>query len=212
MIKQFCIILISLFPFQGLLLEKNNSEIATHPAIGLFTQSQDRQIFENQFVPDSTINNFKLCTKTGLFRDTYNFLDSLNGGDGPDWFILLVSNQNQVFKLWFYPGGYADEFSYFEVYQGSNPDLEGLKFKRIKSDHFITESGIRLGISKEELFEIKGNNYSNEHSTENEIIYSFDSDSELHDFLMRKNEAGYIAKYKFVENELVEFGFGYIYP
>lgn len=182
------------------------------PAISLLTQNQDQDRIENHFFPDSTINNFILRSKTGLFRDTYNFLDSLNGGDGPDWYILLVNNQNQVFKLWFYPGGYADEFEYFEVNHGSSSSIEGLKFKQIESDQFITESGIRLGISKEELFEIKGKNYSNELSTANEIIYSFGPDSELHDFLKQKNAAGYEAKYKFINNRLVKFEFGYILP
>ena len=171
-------------------MERNISDNVTTPTIGLFTQNQDQHRIENHFVPDSTINNFSLCSKTGLFRDINHFLDSLNGGDGPDWFILLVSNQNQVCKLLFYPGGYADEFPYFEVYYGSSSGIEGLKFKRIETDQFITESGIRLGISKSELFEIKGKNYSNELSTENEIIYNFDPDSEMHDFLMQKNQAG----------------------
>jgi hypothetical protein len=212
MMKQVCIIAFSLLPFQVSLMERNYSETSAMPNTGLFIQNQDRQTNEDQFVPDTSVNNLRLLHKTELFSNTQFFLDSLNFRNGPDWFLLLVNNQNQVCKLLFYPGSYAGEFSYFEVYQGSSSGFEELIIKRIESDQFVTESGICLGLSKEELFEIKGKHYSKELSTENEIIYSFDPDSELHDFLKQNNSAGYIAKYKFADNKLVEFGFGHIYP
>ncbi len=198
--------------FQGMYIETYNVDKAAKPKHFSFLQNQDHSGVVDYFLPDTTINNFVLCSKTGLFRETHDFLDSLNGGNGPDWYFILVSNQNQICKLLFYPGSYNDEFSYFKVYKESSSSIDGLKFKQIESDQFITESGIKLGLSKEELFKIKGKNYSKELSQINEIVYSFDFDSELHDFLVQKNQAGYIAKYKFMDNKLVEFGFGYIYP
>jgi len=210
MTKYFYIILIMIFP--NLIGGKSKMGIG-NAALGNTNTIQAVQEKGKKFIPDTSVNSFKLSSNTGLFDSQEQFLDSINGGNGPFWYyLILTSNKNQILRMSFYPGGNYDNFSYFEVFYVSPTDYKNLKYTIIKSNDLKTESGVHLGMSRQELIEIKGESFNKSESTDNLIVYEFEEGSELDDFLSKYNEIGYKAKYNFKNDKLVRYEFGFELP
>lgn len=73
---------------------------------------------------------------------------------------------------------------------------------------FSTENGIKLGISKEDLLKIKGNNFVEEGDVIKYTLDDFNNSS----FLQKYNLPIYFSNYTFKYNKLIEIYFGFEYP
>lgn len=166
---------------------------------------------ETVFMPDTSINQIKLLNSKSIIQKTGNLMPFIIDEGKFPYVYLTNKNKTQYLKLTFYPGSNKNEFSFFEVgkiqnYKDNKPD------KVIKLDNFITGQGIKLGLSKRNLIDIMGNDYISKKINEYEIlIYTLDNYNESN-FLQRYNFPSYKAKYKFKNNSLVYYSFGFKYP
>jgi len=73
-------------------------------------------------------------------------------------------------------------------------------------EYFFTSDKIKLGITKNNLIAIKGNNYKIKKKNYNEILeYRIENNK----FISRYNMPIYIATYYFNNNKLIKFRFGF---
>ena len=91
-------------------------------------------------------------------------------------------------------------------------ELDKRKLIKINVDRFITESNIKLGISRDQLFKIKGNNYTTEKTNSKEIIKYRITEENTSGFLLRYNYPSYYAFYEFMDGTLKKMSFGFEYP
>ena len=121
-------------------------------------------------------------------------------------------DRKQVLEVHVYPGDGISQVSYFKI---GNAVLSGPKAAASSIAEFVSEKGIRLGITKEELISLLGSCFTTKDSSANSITLSFrlelPADSKT-GFLKRQNMPVYYADYKFVDNKLSAFEFGFEYP
>lgn len=149
---------------------------------------------------DTSIN------KTIFLRDAYsviknfgNIESKVNQWDtvAPDIYVTNNS-KTEYLKMTKWYGDGANVFSFFEV--GIITILpNSISILSSNLLNFKTESGIKLGITKENLMLIKGNKYIE--SKLNDLAILTYTDGEL-----------YKAEYCFQNNKLIKFSFGYVSP
>lgn len=113
-------------------------------------------------------------------------------------------------------GGTKNTFQYFEVF-GSLEELDSsIEFLEVEEMQFIvsdfnnfeTENGISLGISKNQLIEIKGMPHST--SIQNRIeSVSYRVSDMKHSYLRKHNMPLYVMTLDFLDGKLVKFEFGF---
>lgn len=120
--------------------------------------------------------------------------------------------ESETLTLTQHPGDGKNQISVFKV-EKSNKASYG--FKELNTDTFKTEKGIQLGLTKNQIIEKLGNCYAPIDSTKNyiELYYLIEQpkDSKLN-ILKNNNLPKYFARYKFWNNRLEEFEFGFEYP
>jgi len=117
---------------------------------------------------------------------------------------VLSFDGKQRLTFYFYPGNTAKEFSEFKVNYNENKTREN----QITSDkEFITESGIKLGMTSGEIRTIKG---EPEIIAENQTtVFHYKIDNMKNsEFLKKYNMPIYYADYEFDNGYLIEFRFG----
>ncbi len=163
---------------------------------------------EVDFYPDTCIGMISLYQsnkiekylgKDPMSRILDDYFPSLN---------VLSSDKTQKLTVIFHPGSVVNEFSEFSISYNTDNEVETY----ITSDNeFITESGIKLGISIDELKGIKGIPASTIEDETVLISYKIVG-IENSEFLRRYNMPEYYARYKFENGKLIEFQFGFEYP
>ncbi len=119
--------------------------------------------------------------------------------------------KTQILTLIFYPGDPKNNFSKMIIRKSINSSDDQIHSLN-SINFFITGKSIELGITKEDLVEILGSKNKTESKNENmEIVKYLISDFKNSDFLQKYNNPEYIGEYKFVNNILIEFAFGFIY-
>ncbi len=150
-------------------------------------------------VLDSTINNeIQLRNPTSVVNSVGDLSTELisSGAEAP-YVILTNKTKNEYLKMTMWYGDPRNSFSYFVV--GSNSDIVRLNLHTTKYNRFKTDSGIRLGLSKQDIVNMKGLKYSVTNENSIETISYLGQDL-------------YEAKYHFKKNILVQYEFGYRYP
>jgi hypothetical protein len=164
------------------------------------------QIDTTLFIPDTSVNKvlflFDYLSTEKIFGDIDKLVIRHHETDDFPDIYFLSSNQKEYLKMVLYPGSSKNEFSKFEIGYSSLLSNNVITNKS-SFENFYTESGIRLGITKEELIKIKGEHYQKD----NEIIKYFLYDNEL-----GEDWACYTAFYYFKNNKLVKFSYGFEYP
>jgi len=159
---------------------------------------------------DTTINGVVLLRNSASiernFGDLMKKIDLKK--DIPD---VRIKNQSgtQYLRLAFYPGDNKNVFSLFEVSNNSLGSQNALSSSIL---NFDTESGIKLGLSKTEVINKKGNNY--QESKKGDLIklrYEIDEKKDKK-FLDKYNMPLYVAEYFFKNDVLETFSFGFEYP
>jgi len=123
---------------------------------------------------------------------------------------VRVSNKNrsEVLILTFHPGDIKNSCSEFTVTAADTQEAITLS----GAAHFITGKGIKLGISKSDVMRILGEAYALE-AHENGLTIKYRLEGiESSAFLKRYNMPIYYGRYKFINDSLIEFSFGFEYP
>lgn len=161
----------------------------------------------NTFVPDSSINEKFLLNNERSLQEFYPNINTLKlvefVRENP---IIAFCNtsKSEYFFAYQYEGNTQNEFSCFEI---------GYYNEKIKSyvqsnyKEFATESGLRLGLSLEEVERIKGKDYTKQG---NKIIYKISDPNSA--FLRNYNMPEYFLEFDLQQNKVVKIKFGFSYP
>jgi len=161
-------------------------------------------IFDN---PDTSLSSIKL-------RDTESTRKVLKVRqlNGDTTYNFYGHDKSQLLSVTVYPGDYYSQVSVFQIKYAANANTEAAP---TTLDSFVTEKGIRLGLTKNEVTSKLGSCYTTSDSTKNSITFNYkletpnDSRTRL---LERQNMPTYYAIYKFKNNKLINFEFGFEYP
>ncbi len=164
------------------------------------------------FNPDISINGIELFDTTSLkttIPDISKYIDYRGPGHKAQ---LLNKLGDEQITLFFHAGGYRYQTA--EIKVSTLTDTINCIHKIQTIDKFKTENGVELYIDKETLISILGNNYKmkTDTSSETETIIYLLNDFKNSDFLQTYNMPEYYSKYKFKNERLIEFGFGFTYP
>jgi hypothetical protein len=100
---------------------------------------------------DSTINGLRLRDPASIER-IMGITDNIVDNETEQAEVVNESG-NQLLTLIFHPGDVVNQFSEFKVEYNTGRKLPKL---RINEKEFITDKGIRLGITKEQLLKVLG--------------------------------------------------------
>ena len=168
-------------------------------------------------LPDSLKPKFKPDTLVGQI--SLNNPDNTSEYLGENVMKNLTSNGllsssvtsidgKQRFTFYFHPGNTTKEFSEFKVNYNENKTRND---KATDDKEFVTENGIKLGMTSGEIRSLKG---EPKIITKNETTvfqYKID-DYQNSKFLKNYNMPIYYADYEFNNGYLIEFKFGFEYP
>ena len=132
--------------------------------------------------------------------------------DGDTTYNFNSSDKKQMLSVNVHPGDPYSAISIFTVKHAAN----SIKSSTLPAiPNFKTEKNIQLGLTKNELQNKLGKCYTVSDSTNNSITINYrleqpqDSKTKL---LERQNMPVYYATYKFKNDKLIEFEFGFEYP
>lgn len=161
-----------------------------------------------KFMPDTTIGKVSLINSKKV--DAYignNVMERLVE-KGLLSSSVISSDSIQRLTFYFHPGSVKKEFSEFKV---SYVDQKGRDDLVTDEKEFVTESGIRLGMTMKEFRSIKGEPDSLRNGETTILQYRID-DLKNSTFLERYNMPVYYADFEFKNGYLIEFKFGFEYP
>lgn len=161
-----------------------------------------------EFKPDTLIGQISLLSSKNV--QSYlgeNVMDRLVDNGLPNSSVISKDSK-QSLKFYFHPGSVKNEFSEFRV---NYVDQKGKDEFVTDEIEFVTESGIKLGITMEEFKAIKGEPDSLTNDETSTFHYRIDA-LKNSEFLRLYNMPIYYADYKFKNGYLTEFRFGFEYP
>ena len=164
---------------------------------------------KGQFKPDTTINGVLILghprSIVKTIGDQSKWVKEV--GRGPRSVIANIGRTEYLILYQGY-GGYRNEIEEFEVGL-----MKGMKEKvRVsKIDSFATESGVRLGMTVEELVAVKGKKFVKTRE-EGKMVLRYTIDNFPKGILGRYNMPEYEASYFFDGGKLVKFLFGFPNP
>jgi hypothetical protein len=163
------------------------------------------------FKPDTSINQIRLLSDKNI--ENYlgtDLMSKLDDASTIPNLKVINKNEAQTLTLYFYPGSMKNEFSQFKVNSVIPEDTDDAI--EIEEQDFKTESAVKLGMTLRELQLIKGKPDTIIKSR-NFNIYRYNiAGFNESDFLRRYNMPYYSAVYKFENDRLKEFKFGFSYP
>jgi hypothetical protein len=123
---------------------------------------------------------------------------------------FMSSTGNEYLKLFTHYGGIG-EVAEFEVSYSTDTKTNVPKLKQFKK--FVSEKGIRLGMSKSKLLSILGEP-TEEKSLANSVtlMYRIEDYENKNEFLSCYGMPIYYGNYTFKNNKLSKFRFGFEYP
>ncbi len=170
------------------------------------------------FIPDTTVNNKLSFHQPNSLNNFYSFNSELqitdNGKMREFPFVCFVNESgNQYLIAYLYEGSMVNSFSCFEIgYLNPEDNIYNLEKYQIQEKDFYTESGLKLGLDKNQVIKIKGNNYRVEEKMNKEFfIYTINNYSKS-EFLKRYSMPSYTMKVEFNEIgkvEMIYYGFDY---
>ena len=164
------------------------------------------------YMRDTSVCNIALDSYTSIEREFGDVMgDSISKINGYEVFYFSNISKSEYLKLIFFPGNTQNAFSRFVI-----SEVEARPINRrlnvAQCPVFTTESGIKLGITLDELEKIKGTEYlTTEKDSSDVYTYSIMSDINSA-FYRRYRMPIYSAVYRFKNNRLVEFEFGFENP
>ena len=119
--------------------------------------------------------------------------------------------KTQLLTLIFHPGSVKDSFSEFKVKRTTTNNNETIyTLKNI--DSFVTGKQIQIGITKKQLIDILGDKFESEVKDGILAIKYKINNFEKSEFLQKYNMPSYYGEYRFINDNLIEYSFGFEYP
>jgi hypothetical protein len=192
-----------------LLIQHENTLTALKDELYQTEHSEQKVSDSEKFPPDISVNGIFLQDNASVETHVGDLIPRLIMENDSLTYYLLNTEASQFFKLAFHPGSMRNAFSIFEV--GSlTRTIDKQHSTTLKTKEFVTENGVKLGISKQDIIEKKGTSF--EKLKGNSIRYVLD-DFENSPFLKRYNTPVYFAVYEFDRNNLlIKYTFGFEYP
>lgn len=167
-------------------------------------------------VPDTTINNklflenYKSLSNFYLSDKSLSLVERLR--ESP---VVIFGNKSKKEYLlaYQYEGNMENAYSCFEIgYFENDKNIIIAKYNQTDETNFETESGLRLGLSLEDVIHIKGREYeqlkSDDYTELNYNIKNYESSI----FLKKYNMPGYFIKIKLKSNRVTNIIIGFDYP
>lgn len=175
-------------------------------------KTEDTNFVNNDsFLPDTSLSQLFYLNKA-IFLSHTDIMRHLNlNKDIPDIYISNKSN-SEYCRMFFFPGSTKNYFSLFEVGSCKNLNQNIRLINEKECKRFITESNIKLGMSYEDIINIKGEQFKEIKKNDTLILYYELNDYPKNSFLKRYNMPTYYAEYTFYKNKLYKFIFGFEYP
>jgi len=158
--------------------------------------------------PDSSVMGIKIRNAESLGKA----LGSDAKLEGGNTYIFYSKDHKEELQLIVFPGDNNNQVSIFKVTYFGGPEQ---KFKALNANIFETEKGIKLGMDKNEVVSKLGDCYTVMGGTadQTELHYAISSpDDSKTKLLKHQNMPSYYADYRFKNNKLVNFEFGFDYP
>lgn len=166
------------------------------------------------FKPDTTINQINLESRKSIIKklktDTILIEKCFHHIQEGDVSHLDLRTTTQKLILHFHPGNWTWAFSEFEV-NFLDKKEDQTRMIKLKDNEFVTESGIKLGTTKNDLIKKIGKPTTIKRDKQFEIIEyrTADPNSKI---LKSYGQAEYFATYKIKDNKIVGFHFGFVNP
>ncbi len=163
---------------------------------------------EVKFLPDSTVNQILILNHV---ESAVRFYSNISSEEYINYLrespVLGFCNKgkDEYLLLYQYEGGVKNGFSCFEI--GNINDL-GKGVTALDYESFKTESGLMLGMSLEELVDIKGKPYN---QNGDKVIYQL-TDYPNSSFLKRYNMPAYFLECTLKDDRVIRIKYGFNYP
>ena len=150
-----------------------------------------------------------------ILRDSKSAIDIIGGKDEFDslgQYHYSSTYDREILTLTQHPGDEKYNMSIFKV-EKAGKKTKG--YKKINIVTFETEKGIKIGISKNQIIERLGNCYAPIDSTNVyiQLYYRLELPGDSKSKLLENTQMPvYFASYKFLNDRLYEFEFGFEYP
>ena len=158
--------------------------------------------------PDTSVCGIKLRD----FESAIRLIGQNDKIDSLDQYKYYSKLDREILTLTQHPGDGKFQISIFKIKYSNKVD-QG--YRQLNIDTFKTEKGIKLGMNKKEILGLLGNCYAPIDSTKNyiEIYYRIISPNDSKSKILESNNMPiYYASYKFWNDTLKEFEFGFEYP
>ncbi len=158
--------------------------------------------------PDTSVCGIKIRN----FESATTIIGNKNQIDSINQYHFYSKFNREILTLTQHSGDAKNQISIFKVEYSNKINFD---YKQLLIDTFKTEKGIKLGMNKKQIIEKLGSCYAALDSTKDylELYYIIallkDSKSEV---LRQYNMPTYFASYKFWDNKLETFEFGFEYP
>ena len=173
------------------------------------------------FVPDTSVNKILFLHNSSSTMDMFGDISALLQRQGDDFpnVCFVNSDGKEFLRLFLYPGSSSNTISFIEI--GFSDHLNKTVPKNKSTyQHFFNESGILLGMSEENVKNIKGYVYFDASFDKFKVLtyiikeppYSVENGIFISKFLEIYNMPNYNASYWFKNNKLVKFSYGFGYP
>lgn len=166
---------------------------------------QSKCVFMN---PDTSVVGVKIRD----VESTLRVLGKLTELQGDSTHVFYSRDMKQQLGLTVHPGDYYSQVSIFQISYANKATSKG---RQLPFKEFVTEKGIKLGISKSQLIQQLGACYMAKDSTKQGITLHYrlehpnDSKTKL---LSNNNMPIYYAVYQLTHDQLVRIEFGFEYP
>jgi len=174
-----------------------------------------KQISQKDFSPEISINKILKLEDYLSFEKFYPNYKNLKVEYGMrETPAILFSNTSEKEYLitYQYEGDTKNNFSLFEIgYLKDDIKLKNYNVNKTTYDNFNTESGLKLGMTLEEITSIKGSNYKVEKKSNEQILrYTIDNpdDPKVKQYEMPP----YFMEFYLKDNKLYKIIFGFEYP
>ena len=158
--------------------------------------------------PDISINN--------IFIKDYNSSDKIIGKNNQidlyEQYHFYSKSKKEILTLNQHPGDGRNDISIFKVKKSNKEEKD---YKVLNIETFESEKEIKLGVSKEFVKNKLGKCCKEILHSNNQIdlLYRIEQPNDSGTKLLEKyNMLVYFATYKFLNDELIEFEFGFEYP
>lgn len=157
--------------------------------------------------PDTSVVGIKIDN----VESTLNVLGKHTKLEGDSTHVFYSKGKNQILGLTVHPGSYYSQVSIFTVTYSANTKQ---KLRQINVPEFKTESGIKLGMSRQNIIERFGICYTVKEDAQGyELAYRIESPMDSKTQLLKRNNMPvYYALYRFKKNKLDSYEFGFEYP